>query len=75
MRGAVPGIALGALGRYAAHVVSGLVFFASYAEEAGQAPLIYSAIYNSFVLLSAVLCAIIAAAVLPALHRTLARRS
>lgn len=73
-RATVPGIALGACGRYAAHVVSGLVFFASYAEEAGQAPLVYSAVYNSFVLVSAVLCAIIAAAVLPALHRTLARR-
>lgn len=74
VRAAVPGIALGALGRYAAHVLSGLVFFASYAEEAGQAPLIYSLVYNSFVLVSAALCAVIASAVLPALHHTLARR-
>lgn len=74
IRAAVPGIAIGAVGRYAAHVLSGLVFFASYAREAGQAPLIYSAVYNSFVLISAVASAVIAAAVLPALHRTLARR-
>lgn len=67
---AVPGIALGALGRYAAHVVSGLVFFASYAEEAGQAPLVYSAAYNSFVLVSAALCIPLAVAVLVALQRT-----
>jgi thiamine transporter len=69
----LPGIALGALGRYAAHVISGLVFFASYAEEAGKAPLIYSLSYNSFVLVSAVLCALIASAVPPALSRTVAR--
>lgn len=74
VRATVPAIALGALGRYVAHVLSGLVFFASYAEEAGQAPLVYSAAYNSFVFVSALLCAIIAAAVLPALHLTLARR-
>lgn len=69
-----PGIALGALGRYAAHVVSGLVFFSSYAVEAGQAPLVYSAAYNSFVLVSGVVSLVIAAAVLPPLHRTLGRR-
>lgn len=70
VRSALPGIVVGALGRYAAHVLSGIVFFASYAKEAGQAPVVYSAIYNSFVLVSAALCAVIAAAVLPALHRT-----
>lgn len=70
----VPGIALGALGRYAAHVVSGLVFFASYAQEAGQAPLVYSAAYNSFVLVSGVVSLLIASAVLPPLHRTLVRQ-
>ncbi|MDO8848307.1 MAG: energy-coupled thiamine transporter ThiT [Coriobacteriia bacterium] len=70
---AVPGIVLGALGRYAAHVVSGLVFFATYAEEAGQAPLIYSVSYNSFVLVSAAASALIAFAVLPALELTAAR--
>jgi len=65
----LPGIALGALGRYAAHVASGLIFFSSYAIELGQAPVVYSAVYNSFVLVSAVACAFVAFAVLPPLMR------
>lgn len=65
----VPGIAIGAVGRYAAHVLSGLIFFSSYADKAGQAPLVYSAVYNSFVLLSAAGCAILAFPVLPPLQR------
>lgn len=64
---AIPGVALGALGRYAAHVLSGLVFFSSYAVEAGQAPLVYSLVYNSFVLVSAVASAVLVVAVLVAL--------
>lgn len=68
-RAVLPGIALGSMARYVAHVLSGLVFFSSYAVEAGQAPLIYSAAYNSFVLVSAVACAALASAVLPALIR------
>lgn len=70
----VPAIALGAAGRYLAHVLSGVVFFSSYAVEAGQAPLIYSLAYNSFVLVSAAGSAMIAAAVLPALVRQTAGR-
>lgn len=70
----VPGIALGAAGRYLAHVLSGLVFFSSYAVEAGQAPLVYSLAYNSFVLVSAVASAVIAAAVVPALVRQMEAR-
>lgn len=66
---ALPGIAVGALGRYAAHVLSGVIFFSSFARDAGQAPLVYSAAYNSFVLVSAVGCAIGAFAVLPPLQR------
>lgn len=66
---ALPGIAVGALGRYVAHVVSGLVFFSSYAVEAGQAPLVYSLAYNSFVLVSAVAAAVIAVPLLPTLQR------
>jgi thiamine transporter len=66
---ALPGVAIGALGRYVAHVISGLVFFSSYAVEAGQAPFIYSAAYNSFVLVSAVACAVVLFAVLPPLQR------
>lgn len=70
---AVPGIVLGTLGRYVAYVLSGLVFFSSYAIEAGQAPLIYSLAYNSFVLVSGVAAAIVAAAVLRALARQFGR--
>jgi len=69
----VPGIAIGAIGRYAAHVLSGLVFFSSYAVEAGQAPLVYSAAYNSFVLVSAIACMVAAFAVMPALQRSVSR--
>jgi len=63
-----PGIAVGALGRYAAHVISGLVFFASFARDLGQLPPVYSLAYNLFVLVSAIACAVAAAAVLPVLE-------
>lgn len=65
----IPGIVLGALGRYAAHVLSGVLFFATFAEQAGQAPLIYSAAYNSFVLVSAGLCIALSFPLLPALQK------
>lgn len=65
----VPGIALGAFARYVAHVLSGLVFFSSYAVEAGQAPLVYSLAYNSFVLVSGAACVLVTFAVLPPLQR------
>lgn len=71
---AVPAVVLGSLGRYAAHVLSGLVFFASYAPE-GQAPLVYSAVYNSFVLVSGALCAVLVVAVLPPLESIVRRRA
>jgi len=71
----VPGVVVGTLGRYAAHVLSGVVFFSAYAVEAGQAPLIYSLAYNSFVLVSGVACAILAAAILPLLRRVLGRNA
>jgi thiamine transporter len=69
----VPGTLIGALGLYAAHVVSGLVFFAEYAIEAGQAPLAYLLAYNSFVLVSAAAVALVAAAVLPAVYPIVTR--
>jgi len=61
----VPGVLLAALGRYAAHVVSGVVYFGEYA---GDSPvLIYSLAYNSFVLVSAAACLV----ALPLLMRAL----
>lgn len=65
----LPGIVLGGLGRYVAHVVSGLVFFSSYAIEAGEAPIVYSTLYNSFVLASTAASSFVAFAVLPPLMR------
>ncbi len=62
------GTALGAIARYAAHVVSGAVFFGEYAP-AGQPVVLYSAGYNSFVLVSAVACAAAAIAIVPVLSR------
>lgn len=39
------GVALGIFGRFVAHLLSGVIFFASYAPE-GVSPWVYSAIYN-----------------------------
>lgn len=69
---ALPGVALGALARYAAHVISGLVFFASYAPES-QSALVYSALYNSFVLASAAVSAVVLVSLLPPLEGLIAR--
>ncbi len=44
------GIGAGIAGRFIFHVISGVVVFASYAPE-GQAPLLYSVIYNGMFLL------------------------
>ena len=43
------GVVIGALARYAAHVISGVVFFAQYAPK-GQPVLLYSLGYNAFYL-------------------------
>lgn len=45
-RSPVIGIVIGGLGRFLAHFVSGVVFFASYAPE-GVSPAVYSAVYNA----------------------------
>ncbi|MDP2873559.1 MAG: energy-coupled thiamine transporter ThiT [Bacillota bacterium] len=42
----VAGVGAGLLGRFAAHLTAGAVFFGEYAP-AGQSPWVYSAIYNS----------------------------
>jgi thiamine transporter len=48
--------------RYACHVISGVAFFAEYAKEAGQTPLIYSLTYNgTFLGVELVICLIILA--------------
>jgi len=58
-------------GRFLAHLVSGVVFFAEYAP-AGQSPWVYSAIYNgTYLLPEAVLTGALLMALLPALERAL----
>ena len=44
------GVNVGIAGRFVAHFVSGVIFFASYAPE-GMSPIVYSAIYNGSYLL------------------------
>lgn len=66
----LPATAIAAFGRYVFHVISGVVFFGEYAPE-GQPVLVYSAVYNLFVLVSAVGVFVAAAVVLPALSRIL----
>lgn len=60
---------LAAFGRYAAHTLSGILFFAEYAE--GQPVIAYSLIYNLYVPLSAVLAAVVAVPLMPVLERAL----
>lgn len=43
--GYICGVLTGVAGRFLIHVISGIVFYASYAPE-GQSPLVYSILYN-----------------------------
>ena len=53
------GVVVGVVGRFVCHFISGLVFFATYAP-AGEAPAVYSALYNgSFLIVEFVMTAII----------------
>jgi len=53
------GVIVGVAGRFVCHFISGLVFFAMYAP-AGEAPVVYSAVYNgSFLSIELVMSAII----------------
>ncbi len=51
------GCLLGGAGRFAAHVASGVIFFASYAPK-GQNVLVYSIVYNGLYMLPSTLIAI-----------------
>jgi thiamine transporter len=68
LAGLLPGVVLAAAARYAAHVTSGVIFFAEFAE--GQPVLAYSAVYNLYVAVSAVACFAAAAVLMPVLERT-----
>lgn len=61
----VPGVLLAAVARYAAHVLSGVIYFAEYAGD--RPVLAYSLAYNSFALVSAAVCLV----ALPPLMRAL----
>ena len=62
-RGAVLGTAVAVLARFAAHFVSGVVFFASYAPE-GWNPYVYSAAYNAAYLIPSLVIALVVVVVL-----------
>lgn len=62
-------VTVGVVGRFAASVLSGVVFFASNAPE-GQPVLLYSLLYNASYLLPSLLATVVSAViVLPALER------
>jgi len=63
------GVFLGVCGRFVAHLLSGVVFFASYAPE-GMNPWWYSTLYNgSYLLPELVISAVIVALVVKAMPR------
>jgi thiamine transporter len=65
----VPGCLIGGVARFSAHLVSGAIFFASYAPV-GQNAWVYSLLYNGgYMLPSTIACLIAAIALLPALER------
>ena len=63
MRGAVVGTVVAVLGRFAAHFVSGVAFFASYAPE-GWNPYLYSAAYNAAYLVPSLAITLVAVVLL-----------
>ncbi len=71
IKGLWAGIWVGGFLRFLMHVLSGVLFFASYAPE-GQTPLVYSILYNgSYMLPDLVICMLIA--VIPPISRILVR--
>lgn len=46
------GALIGSIGRYFWHFIAGVVFFANYAEEAGQTPIYFSFVTNSITMIS-----------------------
>ncbi|GAB4275963.1 MAG: hypothetical protein Kow0056_06090 [Coriobacteriia bacterium] len=69
----LPGTVLAVIGRYVAHVISGVVFFGEYAPE-GQPVLLYSMLYNLYVPVSGVLAFVAAMAILPVLENVFPAR-
>jgi len=61
LAGWIGGVAATGLGRFICHVLSGVVFFAEYAEGSGLSPLVYSLSYNSFVFVDLAICLLVVA--------------
>jgi len=59
------------LGRFICHVLSGVVFFAEYAEGTGMSPMVYSLSYNSFVFVDLAICLVVVA--FPQVRKALGR--
>ena len=69
--GWLAGMALAAVGRFVCHTLTGVVFFAEYAEGTGMTPFVYSVSYNSFVFVDMAICAVVMA--FPQVRRALKR--
>ena len=69
--GWLAGVLLAGMGRFVCHVLSGVVFFAEYAEGTGLSPFVYSVSYNSFVFVDLAICAVVIA--FPQVRRALKR--
>ena len=67
----IGGVAAVGLGRFICHVLSGVVFFAEYAEGSGLSPLVYSLSYNSFVFVDLAICLLVVA--FPQVRKALSR--
>ena len=68
LRALVPAVVVGASLRYLSHLASGVIFFGEYAPQ-GQPVVLYSALYNLYVPVSAAACLVAAAIILPVLSR------
>ncbi len=68
-RSPVVGVIVGGAGRWFAHFLSGIVFFASFAPK-GQSPVLYSAWYNgSYMLVEVIFSVVLTLLVLRAMER------
>ena len=68
----VLGTVVGYVARYLCHVISGAIFYAEYAGDAGfSSGLVYSIFYNGFAIVEMVLCLIVLA--IPAIRKMLDR--
>ncbi|MBS4222023.1 energy-coupled thiamine transporter ThiT [Lederbergia citrea] len=65
------GIFIGSLGRYFWHFISGVVFFASYAKEAGKTPIVYSFVANGITMFFSFLACTIVLSIILAMRTQL----